>query len=128
MEPTHQSLSRRSSARSKAPADLSDEHVQGYRLAQDTGGVHRRLFCAGHHEHRNATEMSLRSKVVQHSVPINAGQHQVQNDQIRWRLIDTVQGADPVSCFVHGKPGKLQAGGIERAQIRVILDDQDEGA
>jgi hypothetical protein len=57
----------------------------------------------------------------------HAGQVEVEDDEVRLRLVEIPEGCEPVCRDIHVKPGEAQERAIHRRERDIIFDDEDPG-
>ena len=82
---------------------------------------------AGDHDDRNRAGVDVRRDFVVHIQAAQIWQHQVEHDEVRRLLVDLPQGMEPIGRFANEVPRQRERRPKGRAQIMVVLDDQDRG-
>jgi hypothetical protein len=80
------------------------------------------LAARGKHEHGDA---ALRAQLAAEREPVDARQHEVEHDEVHRALLDRAHELAPVGQHRARKPFLLQVLRDERAESRVVVDDQD---
>jgi hypothetical protein len=87
--------------------------------------VFDRLRPRRHDDDRNPARESLSDKILQHDRAVDIRQSDVEHDQIRGIVVDTLERLIPVSRLCCIEAGKRQRDLEHRPEVRIVFHDED---